>query len=160
MIGSSVLDTSSHRAIGRPNRPALVRTVALLLVGAGILRTIIGIGAAATVRSQLVAEKIVVPDRSRRYAGRTVSGPLTAFEEARVVGAIALETTGGRTYGEMDEDDPLAQMAMEAALIRSSLFTSILAFSMAAGEAALGALLVAIGAALWSLVKRVPTGPS
>ncbi|HEX6221426.1 MAG TPA: hypothetical protein VF115_10045 [Acidimicrobiia bacterium] len=72
---------------------------------------------------------------------------------ADVVGKTALNATGGRTYGELEGDDPAAQLAMNASLLRSSLFTSVLAFGVAAAQIALGGVLVVVGAALSKLSR-------
>ncbi len=123
-------------------------TLGRLVTIAGLLEMLTGIGAWLAVRSQLSAEKIVVPSGAPRFADRTVRGPLTAFQEADVIRQITLKATGGKTYGELAEDDPLAGFARDAALIRSSLFTSVLAFGVAGMQLALGAVFVAVGTAL------------
>jgi hypothetical protein len=53
-------------------------------------------------------------------------------------------------------DDPLSGSARDAALIRSSLFTSVLAFGVAGMQVALGAVFVAIGSALSSSDPPAP----
>ncbi|MBI5158053.1 MAG: hypothetical protein HZA58_08605 [Acidimicrobiia bacterium] len=83
-----------------------------------------------------------------------MTGPVTAFAEANVIKRVALSATGGRTYGELPEGDPMAETAMNAALLRSSLFTSILAFGMAAAEVATGLALVALGTEMRRLPRR------
>lgn len=135
--------------------PNLVRTAARLVMWVGIARTMAGVVAWVTVRKQLAAERIVVPDSAEHFAGQRVRGPLTAFEEANVIRRVTLKATGGRTYGELAEDDPVAHLAMEASLLRSSLFTSVLAFGIAASEIALGALLATIGGALSNIERRL-----
>lgn len=119
-----------------------------LVTAAGIVLVLIGAVAWAVVSRRLADEKIVVPGSARWFPNRTVRDPLTALEEAEVVRRITLKASGGRTYGEMAEDDPKARMALDASLIRSSLFTAILAFGIAAMQVALGAVFVAIGRAL------------
>jgi hypothetical protein len=119
-----------------------------LVTAAGIVEILVGIAAWALVSRRLIAERIVIPGSAPRFAGRTVGDPLTAFEQAEVVGAIAHRATGGRTYAELPEGDALARMALDASLIRSSLFTAILAFGLAAMQVALGAVFVLIGRAL------------
>ena len=147
--GNGVIQAPSWKAQN------LMRTAARFVMWVGAARTIAGIVAWATVRSQLAAERIVVPDSAEHFAGRTVRGPLTAYEEASVIRRITLKATGGRTYGELTEDDPVAQMAMDASLLRSSLFTSVLAFGVAASEIALGALLAVIGGVLSSIERHL-----
>lgn len=127
-----------------------------LVAAAGFASAAAGAAALVVVRSQLAAEKVVIPASARWLPGRPVRGPVTAFAQADAIRRIALTATGGRTYGELDEDDPSAREAMDASLLRASLFTSILAFGMAVAQVALGAVLVAIGAALTKIGRRLP----
>jgi hypothetical protein len=124
------------------------------VTAAGIVEILVGAGAWAVVSRRLADEKIVVPGSSRWFPNRTVRDPLTALEEAEVVRRITLKATGGRTYGEMAQDDPMSRMALDASLIRSSLFTAILAFGIAATQVALGAVFVAIGRSLAAVRMR------
>lgn len=114
----------------------------------GMVEMLIGVAAWVIVSRRLADENIVVPGSARWFPNRTVRDPLTAFQEAEVVRGITLKATGGRTYGEMSEDDPKSRMALDASLIRSSLFTAILAFGIAAMQVALGAVFVVIGRTL------------
>jgi hypothetical protein len=114
----------------------------------GVVEILIGAAAWAVVSRRLADEKIVVPGSSRWFPNRTVRDPITALQEAEVVRRITLKATGGKTYGEMAEGDPMARMALDASLIRSSLFTGILAFGVAGMQIALGAVFIVIGRAL------------
>jgi len=133
----------------------LLTALAFVVVVVGVVRGIAGLIAWITVRSQLAAERIRIPGSAERMAGRPVRGPLSAFEEAAFIRKSALRATGGKTYGELDEGAPMAQLAMQSSLLRSSLFTSILAFGVAAAEMAQGIVLVAIGAALLRIARRL-----
>lgn len=124
------------------------------LAGAGAIRSMVGVLAWMTVRSQLLAERLTVVESAPRWAGRRVAGPMTAYAEAEAIKNIALSATGGRTYGEMAEDDPLLRTALDAALLRSSLYTSALAFGVAAAEVGTGVVMTAAGAALVSSAAR------
>ena len=53
-------------------------------------------------------------------------------ETAETIKLNALAATAGRTYGELGPEDPAAETARQASLIRSSLYTSVLAFGVAA----------------------------
>lgn len=128
--------------------------LAASIVVVGAMRVVAGVAAWLTVRSQLAGERIVIPGEGSRLHPRRVTGPVTAFAEANVIKRVALSATGGRTYGELPEGDPMAETAMNAALLRSSLFTSILAFGMAAAEVATGLALVALGTELRRLPRR------
>jgi hypothetical protein len=133
-----------------------VELLGRLVAGAGVASALAGGAAWLTIRSQLVAEKIAIPDSAAVLPGRRVTGPVTAYAEADAIRRVALAATHGRTYGELDEDDPLAEMAVHASLLRASLFTSVLAFGIAGAEMALGAVLVAIGTALTRIARRLP----
>lgn len=139
------METVLTREVGR---------LGLILTGAGVSTALAGAVAWASVATQLGRERITVPAGAALLPGRPVRGPVTALAEAEFIRAATLESTGGRTYGEMDEDDPLSRMAMEASLLRSSLLTSVLAFGVSASQIGLGAALVAAGTAIRRLAAR------
>ena len=62
-----------------------------------------------------------------------------------------LEATGGKTYAELDREDPLRETAMTASFLRASLFTSVVAFGVAAMAVGLGVVLMLLGLAINSL---------
>lgn len=141
--------------MSQPRGATDVALLGRLVTGAGVASAVAGAAGWVIVRSQLAEERIVIPGSSRWLPGKTVKGPLTAFAEAEAIRHIALAATEGRTYGELAEDDPVAQTAMNASLLRASLFTSILAFGVAAAQMGVGAALVAVGAALTSTGRRL-----
>lgn len=134
---------TTTRTAGRP-----ARTVGLVALIAGIL--MIGAGAAtwATVSSQLAAQDITVSEDAAFLAGATVDGPLSAYAQAQVIDKHALEATGGQTYAQLEQDDPLRATAMDASFLRASLFTSVVAYGVSALVMGLGVLFGLMG---WSL---------
>jgi hypothetical protein len=64
-----------------------------------------------------------------------------------------LEATGGLTYAQLDRDDPRRAVAMDASFLRASLFTSVVAYGVAAMAIGLGLLFILIGLALNSLSR-------
>lgn len=106
------------------------------------------------VHTKLVAEKITVTPDSPKYAGKQVAGPLTAFAQADMIAKHALEATGGKTYAELDREDPLRVVAMNGSFLRASLFTSVLAFGVSAFAMGVGLVFIVGGWALLGLVKR------
>lgn len=132
-----------------------VELLGWMVAGAGAVSCAAGVGAWLTIRSQLAAERIVVADSAPWLAGCPVKGPFTAFAQAEAIRRTALTATGGRTYGQMESDDPGAEMAMNASLLRSSLFTSVLAFGVAAAQVGLGAALAATGLAIGRAGRRL-----
>jgi hypothetical protein len=83
-----------------------------------------------------------------------VAGPFTAYCEAKVIEEHALEATGGLYYAELDREDPLRATAAQAAFLQSSLFTSVVAFGVAAMAVAVGLLFVLIGLGIRDVAQR------
>ena len=65
---------------------------------------------------------------------------------------------GGKTYAELDREDPLRQTAMIGSFLRASLFTSVVAFGVSALVVGLGALFILTGFGLRSLTSRKEEG--
>lgn len=139
------------RSYNATGEAAPIRGLARLITGTGACAAIGGLLAWVTVRSQLAAERIIVPASSRWLPGHNVTGPIGALAEAGAIRANALHATRGKVYSEVEVDDPRAEMVRNASLLRSSLFTSVLAFGVAAGAVFIGLALVLIG----SMVARV-----
>jgi zinc transporter ZupT len=129
-------------------KSSTVRILAILVIVAGVVFVVAGIGAWAAVTAQLSAENITVAEDAGRFAGQPVDGPLTAYEQANIINKHALEATGGKTYAELDQDDATRQVAMTASFLRASLFTSVLAYGVSALSAGLGIVLILIGVAI------------
>ena len=116
--------------------------------GAIILGIVLIAGGAVTwyvVSDTLAAENITVSDDAGCLAGDDVNGPFSAYCEADIINEHALDATGGLTYAEMDRDDPLRQVAMNASFLRASLFTSVVAFGVAAMAIGMGVIFILIG---------------
>ena len=119
-----------------------------VVVVAGVVFAVAGVVTWFLVADQLRAENITVSQDAEYFAGDPVTGPLTAYSEAQVINKHALQATGGKTYAELEQDDPARQTAMQASFLRASLFTSVVAFGVAALAAVLGVILVLIGTSL------------
>ena len=133
-------------------RTGLIGTIVIVM---GIIFAVAGVVTWFVVSDQLAAEKITVSEDADFLAGQDVTGPFTAYAEAQVINKHALEATEGKTYAELERDDPARQTAMQASFLRASLFTSVVAFGVAALATVLGILLVLIGSALRSLTPKV-----
>ncbi|MEX0836449.1 MAG: hypothetical protein WD010_10180, partial [Nitriliruptor sp.] len=97
----------------------------------GVLMIIGGIATWTVVSSTLADQRITTPDDAC-LPEREVRGPLTAYCQAKIIDAHTLETTEGATYAELDREDPRRDMAMNSSFLQASLFTSVLAFGVAA----------------------------
>ena len=146
----------------------------ILSIVAGIVMIVAGAITWGTVSSQLAAENITVPGDSTfmggAYAGKQVSGPLSAFAQADIINHHALDGAGGKTYAELgalareaneagdtaaaEEYTAQRTTAMNASFLRASLFTSVVAYGVAALVIGLGLLFAVIG---WALTSIKPT---
>ena len=124
----------------------------------GLIVAIIGaimfLGGAATwvlVQTELSGENITVSEDAASNAGKAVNGPFTAYSEAQVIEKHALESSGGKTYAELDREDPKRVVVMNGSFLRASLFTSVLAFGVSAMAMALGLVQVLLGISMRKL---------
>jgi hypothetical protein len=130
---------------------------AILAIVLGATMIIGGIVTWTLVGSTLAAQNITVSDDAPRFAGDAVDGPFTAYTQADVIDGHALEATGGLTYAELDREDPLRTTAMNASFLRASLFTSVLAFGVAAMAAAGGVMFMLLGLGIRDVERQTGT---
>ncbi len=109
---------------------------AILIVGA--------IGTWAMVSSTLSDQRITTPSDAC-LPEREVRGPFTAYCQAQIIEEHTLDTTEGLTYAELDREDPRRDMAMNSSFLQASLFTSILAYGVAAMAGGMGVLFILLG---------------
>jgi hypothetical protein len=121
------------------------RTASILAIVFGVVLIGAGVGTWILVSNTLADQNIVVSEDADCRAGATVSGPYEAYCEAKVIDKHTLEATDGKTYAELDREDPLRQTAMNSAFLQSSLFTSVVAFGVAGMAALAGVLFILIG---------------
>jgi ABC-type sugar transport system permease subunit len=121
------------------------KTAYISSIVVGLVLIIGGIGTWIMVSTMLADQNITVAEDASCLAGDDVNGPLSAFCEARVIDMHAREATGGKTYAELDRDDPLRATAQSAAFLQSSLFTSVVAFGVAAMGILMGIIFVLLG---------------
>lgn len=120
----------------------------------GVLMVLGGIAAWIGVTIQLTEENITVAEDAAFLQGAPVVDPLTAWAQAEVIQKHALEATGGQTYAELDQDDPMRETAATASYLRTSLFTSIVAFGVALLAAGTGVIAILYGWSLLALGRR------
>jgi hypothetical protein len=101
-----------------------------------------------------------VSEDADHFAGDKVDGPFTAYSEANTIEKHALEASGGQTYAELPRDDPRRQTVMTASFLRASLFTSVVAFGIAALAAGLGVVFILLGWALLAIYRASRTIPA
>lgn len=136
---------NSKAALKRDNYRS---TVGWILAVIGALMIVSGIVAWFMVAGQLKAQHMTVPDDASSNAGKVVAGPFTAWSMQEIIGHHAENATGGLTYAELgqvvneakeqygdDSEEAAAAQgqrntAMNASFLRTSLFTSVLAFGV------------------------------
>ncbi|UFU02056.1 aromatic ring-opening dioxygenase LigA [Ruania suaedae] len=141
---------------------SFIKAVGITSFVLGLIFVLAGVGTWAMVSSQLADEEITVAEDARWFGGSQVRGPLTAFAQADIINTHALHATEGRTYAElgaaMQGVDPESeehaelsaqrQTVMNASFLRASLFTSVVAFGVAALVIGLGTVLALTGVAI------------
>ena len=131
-----------------------VRLLGLLVIIAGAILLVAGVVVYAVVSSTLADQHITVSDDAAHFGGQQVTQPWQAYAQANVIAKHASEIAGGKTYAELPQDDPNRQTVMTASFLQASLFTSVVAFGVAAMAVGLGIVFVLIGWALLSLSRR------
>lgn len=138
------VSTSSAAVVG-DRRVGIIGT---LVIVAGIILGLSGAGTWALVASSLGDERVTVAEDAARFGGEKVAGPLTAYYQADIIETHALEGSGGKTYAELDREDPARAIVMNGSFLRASLFTSVVSFGIAAMAMGLGVVFVLVGFAL------------
>jgi len=134
-------------------RLGFVKAVGVLGILAGIVLIVAGVAIWIMVSTQLQAEKITIPDDAMAFQGQTVAGPFTAYVQADIIQRHALEASGGKTYSELEQDDPVRQTMMTATFLRASLFTSVVSFGVSAFAIGVGILSILFGWAIHRLAS-------
>jgi hypothetical protein len=124
------------------------RTMGTILIVLGLIFIIAGGATYVMVSQELSRANVTVADDADMLAGDEVDGPFSAYAQAQIIDKHALESTGGKTYAELDREDPLRQTAMSASFLRASLFTSVVAFGVAAMAMGIGVAMIVGGVGL------------
>ena len=124
------------------------RFASVIAIVVGIIMAIAGVVTWVVISNTLSDQKITVADDANCAAGDDVNGPYSAYCQADIIDQHTLDITGGLTYAELDREDPLRATAMDSAFLQASLFTSVVAFGVAAMAFVVGIVLTLIGFAL------------
>ncbi|MDZ7677667.1 MAG: hypothetical protein U5K29_03845 [Acidimicrobiales bacterium] len=120
------------------------KVTSIVSIVLGSIFIVAGLATIVLVTVELDEQNITIPDDGC-LGGWDVRGPFTAWCQADIIDKHALESTGGLTYAELDREDPLRDTAMNASFLRASLFTSIVAYGVAAMAVAMGIVFILIG---------------
>jgi len=125
------------------------KSIAIVLMVLGGIFVVAGAVTWTSVSSELKAANITVAEDAEHFAGQEVRGPLTAYAEAEIINEHALKATGGKTYAELEREDPTRATAMNASFLRSSLYTSVVAFGVALMSIGVGVSVALTGVAVY-----------
>ena len=137
------------------NGSGTAKWISIVVMVIGAFMVIAGAVTYGQVSSTLSAEAITVSEDAGCLGGQAVTGPFAAYCEADIIAKHALEATGGKTYAQLDREDPLREVAMNGSFLRASLFTSVLAFGVSAMAIGVGIVFILVGVALLNLAGRV-----
>lgn len=120
----------------------------------GVLLVLGGIATWIMVAVTLADQRIVTPDDAVCLPERQVQDPFTAYCQAMTIDEHALEGTDGLRYAELDREDPRRESALNASFLQASLFTSVVAFGIAAMAVALGLVFLLLGLGIRDVARR------
>lgn len=116
----------------------------IVLVGAGAFMVYEGRMAHNDVRDTLAGEK-VVSSEDADIPLVPVTGPAEAKAQANAIKEHSLKITGGKTYGELDRNDPNRATALQAITLRTALMESYMAFRTSDLVSGIGAIVILLG---------------
>lgn len=135
------------------------RIAAIASIVLGVL-LIVGGGATWILVSSTLGEQNITTSDDACLADKPVNGPFTAYCQAKIIEDHTLESTNGLHYAELGRDDPLRDLAMRSAFLQSSLFTSILAFGVAAMAVGMGLIFILIGLGIGDVATIQTSAPT
>ena len=138
----------------QPKTNKAAKTIGIVTIVVGLLMSVVGVFTWNSVSQELASQNITVSSDAQWMAGEPVDGPLAAYSQAQIIAEHSLNSTDGKTYAEMDKTDPARESAMNASFLQASLYTSVIAFGVAALVTGLGALFMLVGAGIVTLAKK------
>ena len=126
--------------------------IGLILLGivflvAGSYTSYRGFQAKDLVRTELLAQRITTPEDAS-IPNVQVKDAATAKAMADIIDTHAQKATGGKTYSELDREDPARATAFQASALRTSLYTSVMAFNLGDLVIGLGLMIGVLGVAI------------
>ncbi len=117
----------------------------VIFLAGGVYMISEGQSAKNQVRDAIVAENIITPEDAS-IPNVQVNSAATARVQADIIETHYLESTDGKTYAELDRDDPARETAFTAANLRTSLNLAVMGFEISDLVIGMGVFMVVIGA--------------
>jgi hypothetical protein len=118
----------------------------LVLFVSGLYMLAQGISARNEVTDTLADERIITSQNAEIPMAK-VTGAAEAKAQADVIKQDALNITGGKTYAELDRNDPNRNVYLNSVTLRTALMQSYMAFKVADLVMGVGALVAVLGLA-------------
>ena len=116
----------------------------VILVGAGIFMIAEGRSAHDEVRDTLADERIITAEDAEIPLAEVDSAE-EAQAQADIIREHALAASGGKTYAELDREDPARAVYLNSVTLRTALMESYLAFKVSDLVAGMGVIVVLLG---------------
>ena len=136
-------------------KPAHLKALAIVVMVFGMIFAVAGTGTWIAVSANLKAEKITVSQDAAAFGGQLVDTPWEAWAQADIINKHALKASDGKTYSELDKENPVRETMMNGSFLRASLFTSVVAFGGALLVLGLGVVFIITGEALRRVAVRL-----
>ena len=136
-------------------KPAHLKALAIVVMVFGMIFAVAGTGTWIAVSANLKAEKITVSQDAAAFGGQLVDTPWEAWAQADIINKHALKASDGKTYSELDKENPVRETMMNGSFLRASLFTSVVAFGVALLVLGLGIVFIITGEALRRVAVRL-----
>ena len=117
----------------------------LVFVAAGAYMVSEGLSAKGQVHDTLVAERITT-SKDASIANAPVDDAATAQAQSDVIKMHVMETTKGKTYSEMDRQDPLRATYLDSVSLRTALNLAVMGFKVSDLVIGMGAFIIVVGA--------------
>jgi hypothetical protein len=115
------------------------------LMGSGAFMVSEAFSARDDVRDALAAERIITAEDAEIPLA-SVDTAAEAKAQADIIQVHALRITEGKTYAELDRNDPRRNTYLQAVTLRTALMESYLAFKVSDLVAGVGAIVIFLGA--------------
>ena len=116
-----------------------------VFIGAGAYMVSEGLSAKDQVHDTLVAERITTAEDAS-IPNAAVDDAATAESQANVIKAHTLESTEGKTYAEMDREDPQRALYLNSVSLRTALNLAVMGFKVSDLVIGMGAFIIVVGA--------------
>src|SRR3990172_5318593 len=104
-----------------------------------------GLSAKDQVHDTLVAERITTSEDAS-ITKAPVDDTATAQAQSDVIKTHVMETTEGKTYSEMDREDPLRATYLNSVSLRTALNLAVMGFRLSDLVIGMGAFIIVVGA--------------